>query len=60
MPGGPGFAFFEDKWTVVTEDGALSAHFEHSILITDGDAEILTPRPRLMEHAAGMELAANR
>ena len=32
----------KDKWTVVTEDGKLSAHFEHSILVTDGEPEILT------------------
>ena len=31
-----------DKWTYVTEDGEPSAHFEHSILITKGKAEILT------------------
>ena len=31
-----------DKWTVVTADRAASAHFEHSILITDGEAEILS------------------
>lgn len=31
-----------DNWTVVTADGSLSAHFEHTIAITDGDAEILT------------------
>lgn len=31
-----------DGWTVRTEDGSLSAQFEHTILITDGDAEILT------------------
>ncbi len=31
-----------DKWTVVTADGSLSAHFEHTIAITGGDAEILT------------------
>ena len=31
-----------DGWTVVTADGSLSAHYENSILITDGDAEILT------------------
>lgn len=36
----------EDKWTVVTADRALSAHFEHMVLITDGEAEILTPRER--------------
>lgn len=32
----------EDGWTVVTADGALSAHFENTILITDGEPEILT------------------
>ena len=31
-----------DQWTVVTADGSLSAHFEHTIAITDGDPEILT------------------
>jgi len=31
-----------DNWTVVTADGKLSAHFEHTIAITDGEAEILT------------------
>jgi len=34
----------EDGWTVVTTDGSLSAHFEHTVVITDGAAEILTPR----------------
>ncbi len=34
-----------DGWTVVTQDYRPSAHFEHSLLITDGDAEILTKRP---------------
>ncbi len=31
-----------DQWTVITADGSLSAHFEHTIAITDGEAEILT------------------
>lgn len=31
-----------DGWTVVTYDGSLSAHFEHTILVRDGEAEILT------------------
>ena len=35
----------DDQWTVVTADGTLSAHFEHTIAITDGEAEVLT-RPR--------------
>ncbi|MCG0276115.1 MAG: type I methionyl aminopeptidase [Thermosediminibacteraceae bacterium] len=32
----------EDNWTVVTKDGSLSAHYENTIAITDGDPEILT------------------
>lgn len=31
-----------DKWTVVTRDGSLSAHYENTILITNGEPEILT------------------
>lgn len=31
-----------DNWTVVSEDGSLSAHYENTILITDGEPEILT------------------
>ena len=32
----------KDHWTVVTVDGKLSAHYENTILITDGEPEILT------------------
>jgi len=31
-----------DNWTVRTLDGSLAAHFEHTIAITDGEAEVLT------------------
>lgn len=31
-----------DNWTVRTVDGSLSAHFEHTLAITDGEAEVLT------------------
>jgi methionyl aminopeptidase len=31
-----------DNWTVVTADGSLSAHFEHTLAVTDGEPEILT------------------
>ena len=31
-----------DKWTTVTADGKLSAHYENTVLITDGEPEILT------------------
>jgi len=33
-----------DKWTVVTADGSLSAHFEHTIAVTDDGPEVLTAR----------------
>ncbi|MEY5012606.1 MAG: type methionyl aminopeptidase [Verrucomicrobiota bacterium] len=36
----------EDGWTVITEDRKPSAHFEHTVLVTDGEPEILTARPR--------------
>jgi methionyl aminopeptidase len=32
-----------DHWTVVTDDGSLSAQFEHTVLVTDEGFEILTP-----------------
>ena len=32
----------KDKWTTVTADGSLSAHYENTVLITDGEPEILT------------------
>src|SRR3990170_6685733 len=33
---------YDDNWTVSTMDGSLSAHFEHTIAIRDGSAEVLT------------------
>ena len=36
----------DDGWTVVTTDGKPSAHFEHTVLITEGEPELLTWRPR--------------
>jgi methionyl aminopeptidase len=32
----------DNQWTVFTADGSLSAHYENTILITDGEPEILT------------------
>lgn len=40
--GRPEVKILKDGWTVVTQDGSLSAHFEHTVLITDGAPEILT------------------
>ncbi len=34
-----------DRWTVVTADGKLSAHFEHTIAVTEDGPEVLTARP---------------
>jgi methionyl aminopeptidase len=31
-----------DRWTVVTADGSLAAHFEHTVVVTEDGAEILT------------------
>jgi methionyl aminopeptidase len=43
--GKPGVAILGDGWTVVTVDGKPSAHFEHTVLITTAEPEILT-RPK--------------
>ena len=40
--GTPEVEWMDDEWTVVTEDGALSAHYENTILITEGKPEILS------------------
>ena len=40
--GRPDVKILKDGWTVVTQDGSLSAHFEHTVLVTDGEPEILT------------------
>jgi len=40
--GQPGVKILNDGWTVVTQDGSLSAHFEHTVLVTENEPEILT------------------
>jgi methionyl aminopeptidase len=40
--GVPGVRILGDGWTAVTADGKRSAHFEHTILVRNGDAEVLT------------------
>jgi methionyl aminopeptidase len=32
----------DDEWTAVTADGSLSAHFEHTILVSEDGPEVLT------------------
>jgi methionyl aminopeptidase len=38
----PAVKILNDGWTVITQDGSLSAHFEHTVLITEDEPEILT------------------
>lgn len=40
--GGPETRVLDDKWTVVTADGSLSVHFEHTIAITEDGVDVLT------------------
>lgn len=40
--GSPDVCWADDDWTVMTEDCSLSAHYENTVLITDGEPEILT------------------
>ena len=40
--GSSGVKILNDGWTVITQDGSLSAHFEHTVLITESEPEILT------------------
>jgi methionyl aminopeptidase len=40
--GNPAVEVLADRWTVVTRDRQLAAHFEHTVLITEEEPEILT------------------
>jgi len=55
--GSPDVWLAEDGWTIATEDGSLSAHFEHTIAILPDGPRILTPRVGL---AAERERAVGR
>jgi methionyl aminopeptidase len=43
--GAEGVRILDDRWTVVTADGKPSAHFEHTILVTENEPEVLTCLP---------------
>lgn len=43
--GGDDVRLLGDEWTAVTADGSLSAHFEHTVLITENGPEVLTQVP---------------
>lgn len=38
----------DDGWTVVTADNSPSAHFEHTVLVTKGEPQVLTWRERML------------
>jgi methionyl aminopeptidase len=40
--GGPATRTLRDEWTVVTQDGSRSAHFEHTVAITPEGPRVLT------------------
>jgi methionyl aminopeptidase len=40
--GSPDVMILEDRWTAVTCDGSLSAHFEHTVALTENGTEVLT------------------
>ena len=42
--GSASVGILDDDWTIVTEDGSSSAHYEHTVLVTEDGYEILTPR----------------
>jgi methionyl aminopeptidase len=42
--GGDGTKVLDDGWTVVTADGSLAAHFEHTVAVTEDGHEVLTAR----------------
>jgi methionyl aminopeptidase len=42
--GGPSVYLHEDEWSISTEDGSLSAHFEHTVAVTESGPRILTRR----------------
>ena len=41
----------DDDWTVVTQDGSLSAQFEHTLLVTANGCEVLTRRPEVLQNS---------
>ena len=44
--------WLDDDWTVETDDGSLSAHYENTVLITEGEPEILSLLPAGESHGA--------
>jgi hypothetical protein len=60
---GPGVRVLDDRWTAVTADGGFSAHFEHSVAVTETGPWILSNsngRTRRGVCAAGSESAEGK
>lgn len=53
--GSAAVALADDGWSISTADGSLSAHFEHTVAVTDGDPRVLTASTRL---AAGSRVGS--
>jgi methionyl aminopeptidase len=43
--GRPEVEVLANQWTVVTKDGSLSAHFEHTVAVTEDGPDVLTKLP---------------
>jgi methionyl aminopeptidase len=56
--GSPEVWLAEDGWTISTEDGSLSAHFEHTVAILPDGPRILTPRVGIAAERAPVERRA--
>jgi methionyl aminopeptidase len=50
--GGPNVRMGDDNWAIYSEDGSLTAHFEHTVAVTAEEPRILTPWHRKQERAA--------
>jgi methionyl aminopeptidase len=46
--GGPDVQIHDDNWSISTADGSLSAHFEHTVALTESGPRILTLAPVLL------------
>ena len=46
--GGPDVVVHDDEWSISSKDGSLSAHFEHTIAVTEEGPRILTAAPVLL------------
>lgn len=42
IAGRPEICELDDGWTIVTEDGSISAHYENTILVTENEPKVLT------------------